>query len=327
MCLRCAHERYAVPAARRLWLVVSVVGLGCNNFGPRIDLDATREVVDAALDAGVTLFDTADSTAPPRSSSARCSTGRRDDVVLATKFGLDVRGANGADQGRAGRAGTSAARSSARCAGCAPTTSTSTSCTAPTPHTPIEETLARADRARARGQGPLHRLLELRGLAGGRRRLDRPHRRPRALRQRPERVQPPRAGRRGRTARRPASASASASLPVLPAGQRPAHRQVPTRRTAAPKAPGCTGRTTPASSPTERFDRIEALAAFADERGVTLLEVAIGGLAAQPGGGLASSRAPPGRSRSPPTPSAGAWVPSSEDLAALDQVLSTSPAT
>ncbi len=40
-------------------LTVSRVGLGCNNFGSRIDLDATRAVVDAALDAGVTFFDTA----------------------------------------------------------------------------------------------------------------------------------------------------------------------------------------------------------------------------------------------------------------------------
>jgi len=41
-------------------LVVSVVGLGCNNFGGRLDLDATRAVVDAALESGVTLLDTAD---------------------------------------------------------------------------------------------------------------------------------------------------------------------------------------------------------------------------------------------------------------------------
>jgi len=42
-------------------LTVSVVGLGCNNFGRRIDIDATRAVVDAALDEGITLFDTSDS--------------------------------------------------------------------------------------------------------------------------------------------------------------------------------------------------------------------------------------------------------------------------
>jgi aryl-alcohol dehydrogenase-like predicted oxidoreductase len=41
-------------------LVVSVAGLGCNNFGGRLDLDGTRAVVDAAIDAGITLFDTSD---------------------------------------------------------------------------------------------------------------------------------------------------------------------------------------------------------------------------------------------------------------------------
>ena len=41
-------------------LRVSTIGLGCNNFGGRIDLDSSREVVHAALDAGITLFDTAD---------------------------------------------------------------------------------------------------------------------------------------------------------------------------------------------------------------------------------------------------------------------------
>ena len=44
----------------RSGLQVSVVGLGCNNFGGRIDLEATRRVVDRAIDLGITLFDTAD---------------------------------------------------------------------------------------------------------------------------------------------------------------------------------------------------------------------------------------------------------------------------
>src|SRR5260370_13581878 len=44
----------------RSGLLVSVVGLGCNNFGSRLDMDGTRAVVDAAIDAGITLFDTSD---------------------------------------------------------------------------------------------------------------------------------------------------------------------------------------------------------------------------------------------------------------------------
>jgi aryl-alcohol dehydrogenase-like predicted oxidoreductase len=71
-------------------LVVSVTGLGCNNFGRRLDLDATRAVVDAALDAGITLLDTADSYGNGGASEellGEVLAGRRDQVVLATKFG------------------------------------------------------------------------------------------------------------------------------------------------------------------------------------------------------------------------------------------------
>jgi aryl-alcohol dehydrogenase-like predicted oxidoreductase len=71
-------------------LVVSVTGLGCNNFGRRLDLDATRAVVDAALDAGITLLDTADTYGNGGGSEellGQVLAGRRDEVVLATKFG------------------------------------------------------------------------------------------------------------------------------------------------------------------------------------------------------------------------------------------------
>src|ERR671923_288092 len=68
---------------------VSVVGLGCNNFGRRADEDASRAVIDAALDAGVTFFDTADVYGDGASEEiiGRALEGRRDGVVLATKFG------------------------------------------------------------------------------------------------------------------------------------------------------------------------------------------------------------------------------------------------
>jgi aryl-alcohol dehydrogenase-like predicted oxidoreductase len=70
--------------------MVSVVGLGCNNFGSRIDTEAARAVVDAAIDAGVTLFDTADVYGNRGGSETilgELLAGRRDEVVLATKFG------------------------------------------------------------------------------------------------------------------------------------------------------------------------------------------------------------------------------------------------
>src|SRR5690242_9120648 len=78
-------------------LSVSAVGLGCNNFGRRVDLDGTRAVVDAALDAGVTFFDTADVYGNAGGSETLLGEvlkGRRDQVVLATRFGMDM-GDNG----------------------------------------------------------------------------------------------------------------------------------------------------------------------------------------------------------------------------------------
>jgi aryl-alcohol dehydrogenase-like predicted oxidoreductase len=73
-------------------LDVSVVGLGCNNFGRRIDLDATRAVVDAALEEGVTFFDTANTYGRGQSEAflGEVLEGRRDQVTLATKFGMDM---------------------------------------------------------------------------------------------------------------------------------------------------------------------------------------------------------------------------------------------
>jgi aryl-alcohol dehydrogenase-like predicted oxidoreductase len=74
-------------------LNVSVVGLGCNNFGRRLDLDGTRAVVDAALAEGVTFFDTADIYGGAGASEellGEVLAGRRDQVVLATKFGMDM---------------------------------------------------------------------------------------------------------------------------------------------------------------------------------------------------------------------------------------------
>src|ERR1700690_407760 len=74
----------------RSGLLVSVVGLGCNNFGSRLDVAGTRAVVDAAIDAGITLFDTSDTYGNGGGSETALGEvlgRRRDQVVLATKFG------------------------------------------------------------------------------------------------------------------------------------------------------------------------------------------------------------------------------------------------
>jgi aryl-alcohol dehydrogenase-like predicted oxidoreductase len=74
----------------RSGLLVSVVGLGCNNFGGRTDFEATKNVVHKALDLGITFFDEADTYGDPRGSSEACLGqilgDRRKDIVLATKF-------------------------------------------------------------------------------------------------------------------------------------------------------------------------------------------------------------------------------------------------
>ncbi len=87
-----------------------MVGLGCNNLGRTgrrtESLDGSRAVVDAAIDSGITLFDVADiyGGEPGMSEDllGQCLQGRRDAVVVATKFGMDMRGANGPDWGARG---------------------------------------------------------------------------------------------------------------------------------------------------------------------------------------------------------------------------------
>ena len=72
-------------------LRVSLVGLGCNNFGMRLDLEQTRAVVDRAFDLGITLFDTADMYGGRGGSETQLGKilgHRRKDIVLASKFGM-----------------------------------------------------------------------------------------------------------------------------------------------------------------------------------------------------------------------------------------------
>jgi aryl-alcohol dehydrogenase-like predicted oxidoreductase len=91
-------------------LRVSTIGLGCNNFGrqktPTETQEGTNAVIDAAIDAGITFFDTADIYGSTRGQSetfmGNALGKRRDSIVLATKFGMDMEGANGPDWGARG---------------------------------------------------------------------------------------------------------------------------------------------------------------------------------------------------------------------------------
>ncbi len=75
-------------------LKVSVIGLGCNNFGMRIDAAETETVVNAAIDAGITLFDTADIYGGTKSEEflGKALGKRRQEIILATKFGMPIGG-------------------------------------------------------------------------------------------------------------------------------------------------------------------------------------------------------------------------------------------
>jgi 1-deoxyxylulose-5-phosphate synthase len=86
-------------------LIVSTVGLGCNNFTrpgtPTTTLEGTRAVLDAAIDQGITFFDTAELYGDPKGGSedlmGQALQGRRDKVVIATKFGHHAGGPDGSD--------------------------------------------------------------------------------------------------------------------------------------------------------------------------------------------------------------------------------------
>jgi len=78
-------------------LTVTGVGIGCNNFGSRIDDKRTGEVIEAALDVGINFFDTADMYGNGRSEEllGRFLGDRRSDVIIATKFGNEMQGQGG----------------------------------------------------------------------------------------------------------------------------------------------------------------------------------------------------------------------------------------
>ena len=214
-------------------LVVSAVGVGCNAFGRRVDIDGVRDVLAGARDAGVTLLDTADAYGDPAGAQRGAARRGARGAARRVRDRDQVRDGHARPVRRGPRRARVAAVHQARGRGVA----------APAPDRPHRPVPAarprrgdpdRGDPVRAvrpgpRGQGPLPRLLQLRGLAGRRRRLDRPQRGAGAVRQRAEPLLAARPHRRGRggagvrdvRARDPA---------VLPAGVRPAHRQVPPRR-------------------------------------------------------------------------------------------------
>jgi aryl-alcohol dehydrogenase-like predicted oxidoreductase len=299
-------------------LVVSVVGIGCNNFGRKMDQTDARTVVDAAIDHGVNLFDTADIYGNPPGASetllGNALKGRRDDVVIATKFGMDMQGSNGVDNGARGsrRYITRAVEASLR--------RLDTDYIdlyqmhAPDPGTPIEETLAtlsdlvRAGKVRYLGNSNFAgwQIADAdwtARTAGGTPFISAQNEYSWLKREVETDVIP--ACERFGLGMLPFFPLASGLLTGKyrragepPTGSRLAEPRFTTRLEAAP------------------WDRIEALEAFAEARGASLLDVAIGGLAAQPAVTSVIAGATT-REQVEANVAAGAWTPSTSDLEEL----------
>jgi aryl-alcohol dehydrogenase-like predicted oxidoreductase len=287
---------------------VTVVGLGTNNFGGRIDLERTRAVIDAALDEGVTLFDTADIYSQGKSESyiGEVLGDRRDRVVLATKFGNPMDGGPDLPRG---------SRDYIRWAveGSLKRLRTDTidlyQMHVPDPATPIEETL-----------GALNELVvegKVRWIGSSN--FDA------AQIEEADRVARERGFARFVSAQNHYSfVHREAEDEILPTCARLGIGQLPFFPLASGLLTGkytrgeraAEGRLAGRDIPDEQFDRVEALQRFAGERGVSLLEVAIGGLLAMPAvSSVIAGATKPEQVRA--NVKAGAWEPSPDDVAAL----------
>jgi len=291
---------------------VSVVGLGCNNFGMRVDLEGTRAVVDAALDAGVTLIDTADiygGNGGSESFLGEVLEGRRERVVLATKFGGDM------GDGTEARGSRDYIRKAL--AGSLQRLRTEYldlyQYHTPDHVTPFEETfgaldeLVREGKVRYVGHSNLDaaQVDEIDALA------------------------------RERGWARPVSAQNRYSLlhrdaerELLPTCERLGIGVLPyfplasglltgKYRRGQPRPEGTRLATRDEVFTDETFDRLEALEAVAEQRGVSLLSVAIGGLLGQPAiASVIAGATKPEQVRANAV--AGGWEPSEDDLAAVN---------
>jgi aryl-alcohol dehydrogenase-like predicted oxidoreductase len=298
-------------------LLVSVVGLGCNNFGGRIDLLRTRAVVDAAIDAGITLFDTAEMYGKDGGSELALGevlAGRRDKVVLATKFGHQK-----VDMGYGPAAGAKGGRGYIRLAVEKSLRRLRTDYIdlyqlhTPDPLTPIEETIAALDELVAEGKV---RYIGHSNLSGWQL-ADAAHksaaRTPFISAQNQWSLLD-----RGVEAE-VVPAAAAFGLGVLPyfplangmlTGKVRRGRQLPAGSRIATRSHLVTD---------EKLDTVEALIEWGAERGISLLEIAIGGLAAQPGCASVIAGATSAE-QIIANAAAGEWEPAQEELAELDKI-------
>ncbi|MDX6466863.1 MAG: hypothetical protein QOI27_1903 [Gaiellaceae bacterium] len=287
---------------------VSVVGLGTNNFGGRCDLAQTRLVIEAALEQGVTLFDTADIYSQGLSESyiGVVLVGRRDRVVLATKFGSPMD--DGPDLPRG-------SRDYIRWAveGSLKRLRTDVidlyQIHRPDPDTPIEETLAALNELVVEGKV---RFIGSSNFDA-------------AMIEEADRIARERGFARFVSAQNHYSfVHREAEDDILPTCARLGIGQLPYFPLASGLLTGkyargeeaAEGRLAGREIPDGEFERVDALQRLADDRGVSLLEVAIGGLLAMPAvSSVIAGATRPEQVRA--NVEAGAWEPTLDDVAAL----------
>ncbi|ONI69111.1 aldo/keto reductase [Kribbella sp. ALI-6-A] len=300
-------------------LTVSVVGLGCNNFGGRIDAEQAKAVVTAAVDAGITLFDTADVYRGELGSSEQilgeALGSRRDEVVIATKFGGDMKGGNGPDWGVRGsrRYIRKAVEASLRRLGT--DWIDLYQLHVPDPVTPIEETLAALSDLVAEGKVRYIGSSQFAGWQvvdadwaartnGTEHFISAQNKYSLLDRDAEDELVP---------------ACEHLGIGILPFFPLESGLLTGKYRRGADAPEGTRLAKMPERLARADFDKIEALETFAAERDLSLLDVAIGGLAAQP----AVSSVIAGATRPEQIAqnvAAGSWEPTAEDLAILDEL-------
>ncbi|MEA5454288.1 aldo/keto reductase [Sinomonas sp. JGH33] len=312
----------------RSGLTVSTVGLGCNNLGrantPTESQEGTDAVVHAAIDAGITLFDVADvyGKTPGLSEEmlGRALKGRRDDVIVATKFGMDMHGANGKDFG---------ARGSRRYIQQAVEASLRRLDTdwidlyqfhTPDPETPIEETLSALDdlvrEGKVRYIGHSNRAgwqiaeAEFVARMGGYTPFISSQNHYNLLDRRAE-----------LEVTEAAEAYGLGVLPYFPLANGLLTGKY--SRGVAPEGSRLSHSRTNLVHDAD-WDQLDRFSAFAEERGLTELQVAFSWLAAQPSvASVIAGATRPEQIRE--NAEAASWQPSTEDLAELDEIFPRTP--
>jgi aryl-alcohol dehydrogenase-like predicted oxidoreductase len=301
-------------------LLVSLVGLGGNNFGGRLDTDGTRAVVDAAIDAGITLFDTSDTYGGGGGSETALGEilgRRRDQIVLATKFGHQR-----ADMGYGPAAGAKGGRAYIRRAVTESLRRLRTDhidlyqLHTPDPVTPVEETITALDELVTEGKVRYVGHSNFSGwqiadaahlsTVGGRTPFISAQNHWSLLERAAEAEVVPAARHFG-----------LGVLPYFPLANGLLTGKI---RRGQPVPAGSRLASRPGYVTDEKLAKVEALIDWAERQGRTLLEVAIGALAARPGcSSVIAGAMTPEQVKA--NAASAEWIPSARQLAEIDQIV------